>query len=748
MKRSKATIAKTAALVMAAMMASAAVPMSVYAVPNSTASSSSDADLQTALTTVKKRIKVPDELTEFEYDTSESYKTKIYNFKWHKKNEYSPRLEVSVTGNIITNYNYYDSSKNYYGNASIAKLSNDQIIAKAKEYVYQLDPAFKDKVKFEMNYLSINSDEVSVSFARFENNVPVEPNGGSLTIDKNTGELISFTANWWENASFDSPKNAKTEKEIEEAYKSLCKLTPYYKISTNWQTKENTARIVYEPDFNSEIDAFTGKKSTIWEDMNEAEGTRYYGGFYANPATGIEAVDEETALDDAGVSFTESELEKIEIDKSLITPEKAFEQLKKDKFAALTDDYEIKSYDIYSDETNDRPVPLTTAENSDSKEKEKEPDYYMSINFSVKSKLKDTYEGYKNINVQINAKTGNVMYISKYGKSGDLPKLDVPKTKAIADSVSKTYAKDIISGYKSDKSNSDPVETWGKNNEYYETARTFIYNRYVNGIQVYGDWIHITVDSEGTVTNYSFNHTEDVKFPSSDILSTDEAFAKLYEQKDFNYYYDGWTAKDGKVKTYLLYQMDSFYINAKTGKLCNWSGEDIKESIDTTKIKYTDIKGIPQEKAILELQRHGAMLSEDKKFRPNDNIEYKEFENLLYSALNGEVAVDEEVLVPEEGSSENSTKANTSKYITREQAAVIFAKASGFGSYAELKGIYKTPFSDVKSSNENIGAIAIAYAKGFLKGENGKFGGEKNITRAEAAQIIYDYIINNQNTAK
>ncbi len=753
MKRSKATIAKTAALVMAALMASAAMPMSIYAVPDSsTTSSTSDTDLQTALTTVKKRIKIPDELTEFEYSTNESYKTKVYNFTWHKKDEYSPRLEVNVVGNIITYYNYYDSSNRYYRNASIAKLSNDQIIAKAKEYVYQLDPSFKDKVKFEIDYLSINDDNVNVSFTRYENNIPVTSNYGAVTINKNTGELISFSANWWENASFDSPKKAKTEKEIEEAYKSLCKLTPYYKISTDYNTNKKTARIVYEPGFNSEIDAFTGEKSTIWEDMNEAEGgTPYYGGYggYYDNAAADSAEVEEAPLDGgAGVSFTEAELKKIEIDKSLITPEKAFEQLKKDKFAALTDDYEIKSYNIYSDETNDRPVPLTTAENSDSKEKEKEPDYYMSINFSVKSKLQDTYEGYKNISVQINAKTGNVIYISKYGRSGDLPKLDVSKAKSIADSAAKTYAKDIISGYKSDKSNSDPVETWGKNNEYYETSREFIYNRYVNGIQVYGDKIYVSVDSEGTVTYYDFSHTKDVKFPSADILSTDEAFAKLYEQQDFDYYYDGWISKDGKVKTYLLYQMDSFYINAKTGKLCTWSGEDRNESVDTRKIKYTDIKGIPQEKAILELQRHGAMLSKDKKFRPNDNIEYQEFETLLYSALNGGVAANEEVLVPEEVSSENSTKADTSKYITREQAAVIFAKASGFGSYAELKGIYKTPFSDVKSSNENIGAIAIAYSKGFLKGENGKFGGEKNITRAEAAQIIYDYIINNQNTAK
>ena len=60
---------------------------------------------------------------------------------------------------------------------------------------------------------------------------------------------------------------------------------------------------------------------------------------------------------------------------------------------------------------------------------------------------------------------------------------------------------------------------------------------------------------------------------------------------------------------------------------------------------------------------------------------------------------------------------------------------------SELKGIYKTPFSDVKSNDENIGAIAIAYAKGFIPKGNGKFNGEQKITRAEAVQMIYDYLV-------
>ena len=72
---------------------------------------------------------------------------------------------------------------------------------------------------------------------------------------------------------------------------------------------------------------------------------------------------------------------------------------------------------------------------------------------------------------------------------------------------------------------------------------------------------------------------------------------------------------------------------------------------------------------------------------------------------------------------------------------MIFTAFFDNGGISELKGIFKTPFSDVKSSDANIGAIAVAYAKGFMKGEDGKFNGNRKITRAEAVQMIYDYIV-------
>lgn len=745
MKKTK-TITKIAALTMAAMLAGAAVPaaavMPVYALTGASTSDKSEVEMKAALTIAKQRVTIPDELSEFTYSTSKSYGTTVYQFTWKNQKDMTNAgikyIQVSVVGDIITGYEYYDDkeeSQKWSNDPTLAKLTEAEILAKAEGYIKQLDPKIAGEVKAEVNSLNLFGNTARVNFYRYVNGVKVDSNNGYVTVNKNTGELYNFSASWWDNADFRDAKTAKSEAEIREDFKKLCKLTPYYKITTNYETKKKTARIVYTPDFTSEIDAFTGEASTIWDDMKEAGGTRFYG--YATVET-AEEVDAAAALEnpatgvgmDGGVVFTEAELKKIQQDENLLTAEQVFELLKKDKFAALTDDYEIKSYEVYSDKEDYGVMPL--AEDPAVNKKEEKETFYISIRFTAKDK---NYKGYKNISVQLNAETGEIINMSKYSNTSKLPKLNVENSKAVAEAAANQYAKDIIGECHPDAGNDSEVSVWTGG---FETSRDFRFNRFVNGIQVSGDYVNVTVDSNGVVTSFYYNYTEDVKFPSSDILTPDEALDKLYTQRNFNYYYTGWIIKDGKVQTYLLYDIDSFYLNAKTGKLCNWNGEPLKNYSSGRDVVYTDIKGIPQEQAILALQKYGVIVTKDSKFEPNKIITKEEFSNLLGYAVGGyyyDVPEFATELEDQEWLKEQQ------KPITRTDAAVIFTGSYDQNGLASLKGIYKTPFSDVKSGDENIGAIAIAYAKGFIPKGDGKFGGDKQVTRAEAVQMIYDYLV-------
>ncbi len=770
MKHSKAGTLKAAAAVMAAMLtvsacAPEALALTTAADPAQTASGTAtgkkeDASMKAALTTVKKRIDIPEELSEFTYAESKVYSKTGYNFNWTTPNgaEEYKSIKVSIIGGVITDYvrrGFGDDDGFQSRDPKLAKLSQQEVVAKAKESFKKLNPDIYSECEFELRHLSLTSLEARIGVSRNVNGIKVDGNSGVIHINQNTGELADMNLTWWDGAKFSDPKTAKTEAEIQEAFKSLCTLTPYYRISHKWDEKSKkskpTVRIVYSPDFTDEIDAYTGKASTIWEDMENAGGSRYYGDvMYANPATGIgyddatadagvEALDEE---DD--VAFSEEELKKLDQNAKLLKTADVTALLKKDKFVALTDNYKLKSYNVSSQKDDNGKESFT-----------------MYVSYTLDTEKPAAKEYYKYINVTVDAESGKILGLNKYGdtfETDEFAKLDVKNANAVAEEAAKTYAKDIISVYKADKSNSEPVkqigttEVWDNETnqkteeKLYETSRTFVFNRFENGIQVTNNAVRVTVDINGVVTCYDTNHTENITFPKADIISTDEAFKKLFEQEKFEKYYDGWITKDGEFKTYLLYDMGSFTLNAKTGKICNWDGSVSDTDMGYhTDAEYSDIKDIPQRDAVLEMQKYGVTLRTDgKKFLPNDPISEAEFAELLGELFGEAIALDE-IDYADDGSPEAKAKAEAEKKdkaeTTRREAAVMFAQMYDHSNIAGIKGIFRSFYSDIKSSDENAGHIAIAYAKGFFgKTPDGQFHGDKVITRAEAMQLVYDYL--------
>lgn len=757
-----------AAMLTVSACAPEALALTTAADPAQTASGNAagkkeDASMKAALTAVKKRIDIPEELSEFTYAESKVHSKTGYNFNWTTPNgaEEHKSINVSIIGGVITGYSrqgFGDDDGFQSRDPKLAKLSQQEVIAKAKESFKKLNPDIYGECGFYLSNLSLTSSSARINITRSVNGIDVSSNGGTIRINQNTGELTAVDLTWWDGAKFSDSKTAKTEAEIQDAFKSLCTLTPYYRISHKWDEESKkskpTVRIVYSPDFTDEIDAYTGKASTIWEDMEKAGGSRYYGDLIANPATGIsydDAVAEAGEALDEEVDFSEEELKKLEQNAKLLKTADVTALLKKDKFVALTDNYKLKSYNVSSQK--------------DDKGKES---FTMYVNYTLDTEKPAAKEYYKYINVTVDAENGKILSLNKYGdtfETDEFAKLDVKNANAVAEEAAKTYAKDIISVYKADKSNSEPVkqigttEVWDNETnqkteeKLYETSRTFVFNRFENDIQVTNNAVRVTVDINGVVTCYDTNHTENITFPKADIISTDEAFKKLFEQEKFEKYYDGWITKDGEFKTYLLYDMGSFTLNAKTGKICNWDGSsrDTGSTGYHTDAEYSDIKDIPQRDAVLEMQKYGVTLRTDgKKFLPNDPISEEEFSNLLAELFNEAVAIDyaelEEVY---DDSPEGKAKAKAAAEAaakdraetTRREAAVMFAQMYDHSNIAGIKGIFKSFYSDIKTSDENAGHIAIAYAKGFFgKTADGQFHGDKVITRAEAMQLVYDYL--------
>ena len=83
-------------------------------------------------------------------------------------------------------------------------------------------------------------------------------------------------------------------------------------------------------------------------------------------------------------------------------------------------------------------------------------------------------------------------------------------------------------------------------------------------------------------------------------------------------------------------------------------------------------------------------------------------------------------------------KTGGDKPLTRQFAAKILTNRIISEECAELEGVFKSPFSDVKEDSKYVGYIAVANALGYMKGKNGKFNPGAKITRGEALVMLYN----------
>lgn len=761
------TIAKLAAAAMAVMMTVSAGAVPVLAASNSTSSSSaSQAEakkqqaMKTALTAVKKRVKIPDRLTEFDYSMSTSFGTEMFSFTWSDKKT-NEVIYITYANGIILSYEYkdyrnYDSEKKV--KQTFAKLTDAQLIDYAKKAFKMLDPDLADKGKYSVGSIDLFGNNATINFDRMENGVAVEGNGGTVTVNKNTGELVSMRIEWfWNDTKFGSTASKLTADEARATYKSLTTLTPIYRIVDKYNEKtektEQKAVLLYLPSFADEIDAVTGKPSTIWNDMDNDKGIRNFSSYYFNSMTdaGEEAVaaDYDDDAADEGVNFTAAELKEIEADEGMLKKNEITALLNKDKYTKMPDYVSLDNANLYKDEDTGEyyyiidyhggddaivDVGIDVDEAVDDVDVQDDTDIAVEdVGVDVNTNPK---EPYFYMNVKVNAKTGKVDNFSKsydnyFDSSKEYP---VNANAKIASAAAKHFYGDIFGEYKADESNSEPCHFYTDRNGkkiYTESSRTYYYNRYVNGVQVEGDTIRINVDFSGDVRSISYRYT-DVKFPSVPKFDNDKAFEQLFKQIKLRYYYDGYYKKDGTVKTYLLYDINDYILDSKY-RIVSWDGTPLPAEKDED-TNYTDIKGIAQENAINTLARYGITLeTKNGKFDPNAKLTDKEFATVIYKATRNYVPYYIEC-----GDYQKEEKAVT---LTKKEAAKVFVNVYGGSDYAELKGIYRAPFKDVAATDDYVGYIAIAKALGFASADkNGNYSPDKVLTRAQAMQMIYDYI--------
>jgi hypothetical protein len=693
--------------------------------PGSTQDSNTDVNLQTALTKVKKRVEVPANLTEFSYTTQTNNSVTTYRFSWTEDGKngggITPldsagrkvnSMNVTIVGDIITRYNRnYDYTKSVYSTngASLGKISVASFATYAKSGIEKLNPGMSAKVELNKPYAGLYSNSVSTSFYRKENGVKVSSNSGSVVFDKNTGDITNFSVSWWADATFTSLAEKISQDEIKAAYASAIDLEKQYVIKKDWNTKKVTAQITYKPETNYEFDAFTGKKSTIWEDYRKAMQTTGMVDEEVGVAEGLASDDamlDNAVAEESDVSFSEAELQAIKENEKMIKKAEATSIILKDPYIGLTTEYQLTTGNLYT--KND--FGITN---------------YWDLRYLI-----NTDEKYASISVRLDADSGKVISFSKSGylkgKNAGTVKaqeLDIKAADAKAAAAFAYYMDEKVDEYK-DKTDREYIGYAydNKGNKLYPTSKSYYKQRYHDNIIVVGETANINVNDKGEITSFSYQYT-DVDFPSSQTLTQAQAYEKLWEQKDFDLYYNGFVGRNGKVSTYLLYNLNSFTLNAKTGAYADYYGDPI--DLQTfEEVSFTDVKGTKYQTAVETLLAYGIYIdTKSTKFSANTKITRAEFNNLIVNIY----------------SSDEIEITDAQKTLTKAEAARIYVQATGGEKYASMKGVWKSPYADVSENNAYVGYIAIAKAEGVFE-SGGNFNPDASLTRGDAILMIYEMV--------
>ncbi|MDY3929115.1 MAG: S-layer homology domain-containing protein [Clostridia bacterium] len=631
----------------------------------------------------------------------------IYHFNWSTSDSDNYRyLNVSADGNgVILNYYYDDSSYNYSAKPSFNKISSDEALESAKKLLRKLNPDICDSLIVEKTSEreSLFDSGYWFNVSRQENNIKVYNDTGSIRLNKDATAVTDFYIDYTPGLNFEDADSVISNDELWEKFSENAGLELQY--LTKYDDGKKTVYLAYLPDmeYDQYIDAESGEIKYI-------ESIYYYSG-----GGGYNNFKQEAAADDSG--FTPQETKELDEVSNLISKENAEKKIRENSLLDINDKMVLNSFEIFKDSYSDK--------------------RYANLNFSYDDD-NDYYYAY----ASLDAKTGELLSWSSYGsKEDDDAKYSNEQLKELAKNAlpilsPKHFSKDSKSDYREYTPEYANEDTQG-----------LYFYRYVNDVVYKDDSANIIINpSNGKVKEFHVTYS-DMDFPAADnILSEQDAVRKFSEQADWTLYYIPQPSKEDMLyydTAYLGYKLDGltrYIINPETGIIIKDEYEISKEPI-----VYDDIKGHYAEKQISELAKYGIGF-DGGKFIPDELITQKDFVTLLSATIrnNEPIVIGKSTNVDwlykdaKRGGILKADEENADLPITRSQAAMYFIRCLGLEETAQLPGIYKSLFSDV---TENVGYISILGAMKIFNGdENGNFNPDKQLTRADSAILIYNYL--------
>lgn len=699
------------------------------------------AGLETAIKTIKQKITIPKEYSQFNYhfsNSSNSLET-YWSLNWSIPNS-TAFIQVNCDSDYnITYYYQYDYDKK---NAGVSKFLKSELNSKAEEFIEKIAPDTKGKLELmDSYYEGVYSGNYVYNYQRKNNGVAFPDNTVSVWVNSVTGEVNSASVNWLYEGTIPSSKATITAEEAKKSIKENMKMKlvyryNYYSLYDKNGNSNQEAFLVYEPSINYiSVDAKTGE---VYFTRNQWIDTANYAYAEKTMASTSDMMMEGAA----GVNLTEEEISKIDELKDIISKEKAIKAVTDNAYLYV--DKNLKSYTAY----------LSKMENNG------KTSYVWNITLAdpreiTEESAKDNYRAFAYASVD--AKTGKILsyYASMKGyydeKNNTWTKVNIAydkkESREIFEKFIKAQMKDRFSKTILTEENGGYVAYYKDEVPVYG-GFTYQYNRVNEGIEFPYNYINGSVDGvSGKIYSFNSSWDDSIKFESpKGVITADKAmdfylgnddFGLKYEINIVNKYdskvnsdasfYETTEALQIEKEIRLVYRPDvsPAMISPFTGELMNYDGEIFKEVKPYT---YADIKVTPENRNILILSDMNVGFEGDN-FLPNQAITVGEMNKLIQDIGFGygyEVAKD--------------SKANTQ--ITKEELAVLFINKLGFEKISKISGIYSTGFADENMiKSENVGAVALAKGLGIFSVATDKmFNPKSTVSRYDAVEYLFKFI--------
>ncbi|MCL1808424.1 MAG: S-layer homology domain-containing protein [Clostridiales bacterium] len=637
-------------------------------------------ELEQAILKVKSVIDIAEEASIFDYRSWDDPESgKMLSLNWNDK-KYEKSYSVTVNEDgVILNYYFYE----YREGGGIGTLTREQGQKSAEAFLSKALPASMKDFRLKDSH----SNDMSFSYAYdcYVNGFPVVGMSFSVEVDKFSGKVGSYYSGdvIRKKDVFPAAGNKISEDKAKEAFIEGSGVSLVYNSHYDYENRELCIYPAFSIDGSVFVDAATGKL------------VENYRNYYAYG----------TAKDAGGIMRLEAAAN------ASLSPE---EQIVVDSVSGLMSKEEAVR--AASSIVPGLPSASKLAGANLSSRYEEKGKYYWHLNF-------------ENCSVTVDAKSGELISYYSYGEAGG-------KEGAVSEETARKTAMDFIK-----KAAGAKLEKAAYSERASRLPHTFTYVREVNGVQFPGNSISVSVDSaSGKIAHYNLNWYDSAEFPGiSGAMAIGEAFGAFAGGGKFDLLYMR-TGKDKIALAYGFLDAPDYSLDPFTGGKLGYDGKPYKDrrSVDS----YSDIAGKWYEETVKSLLDNGYYL-EGSEFKGGAQITQEEFLRYVHSPMQAYYASDEFYDMLERSKVVLKGEKAPGSELTRQDAAKFAIRFMGLEKAARDGSIFKNMFSDAVEP-DYAGYAALAKTLGVMQGDtSGNFNGEKAMTRAEAAVVVFNLLKSN-----